>query len=391
MSSRPPTRVRGRSGSTGPRSRARRYCWLYGVVRHQVLDEIRKATGATRSLDREISMPDDSVAEVVLGLVRSQTTPSGVAVRREEAALVRRALARLKPRDCEIITMRVLDDLTFPEIVGILGRPENTVTQRYHRALHKLLVQLVRPGPPRGGFRRPMNEHPTSSMETGSDDAVLGQFLRDLDGAPDDAAFADIVARAKALHPGRDEEFDALVAGLARPRGLRDPDRLGPYRVRRVLAVGGMGKLYEAVEDKLGRVVVVKTIKSSRAADPHYQDRFDRERRALARLHHANIVPIYATGQESGLFYFSMPRIHGPSLRALIRRASSLGTGTASPIPSSSFDSLIDEASAEEERELAGRVRGGDTADPAPAPDAPRATTAPSRPSRPTTGAGPPP
>ena len=125
-----------------------------------------------------------------------------------------------------------------------------------------------------------MNEHPTSSMETGSDDAVLGQFLRDLDGAPDDAAFADIVARARALHPGRDEEFDALASGLARLRGLRDPDRLGPYRVRRVLAVGGMGKLYEAVEDKLGRVVVVKTIKSSRAADPHYQDRFDRERRA---------------------------------------------------------------------------------------------------------------
>lgn len=125
-----------------------RYCWLYGIVRNQVLDEIRKATGATRSLDREISLPDDSVADVVMGLVRSQTTPSGVAVRREEAALVRRALARLKPRDCEIITMRVFDDLTFPEIGRLLDRPENTVTQRYHRALHKLLVQLIRPDPP---------------------------------------------------------------------------------------------------------------------------------------------------------------------------------------------------------------------------------------------------
>jgi RNA polymerase sigma-70 factor (ECF subfamily) len=125
-----------------------RYCWLYGIVRNQVLDEIRKAMGATRSLDRQISLPDDSVAEVVLGLVRSQTSPSGVAVRREEAAMVRRALARLKPRDCEIITMRVFDDLTFPEIARILGRPENTVTQRYHRALHKLLVQLIRPDPP---------------------------------------------------------------------------------------------------------------------------------------------------------------------------------------------------------------------------------------------------
>jgi RNA polymerase sigma-70 factor (ECF subfamily) len=121
------------------------YCWLYGIVRHQVLDEIRKATGATRSLDREVSMPDDSVAEVVLGLVRSQTSPSGAAIRREEAALVRRALAELKPRDFEIVTMRVFDDLTFPQIAGLLGQAENTVTQRYHRALHKLLIKLVRP------------------------------------------------------------------------------------------------------------------------------------------------------------------------------------------------------------------------------------------------------
>ena len=108
--------MRGLNGSTGPPEPGLRICWLYGIMPHQVLDEIRKAMGPTRSLDREISLPDDSVADVVLGLVRSQTTASGVAVRREEAALVRRALAKLKPRDCEIITMRVFDNLTFLEI-----------------------------------------------------------------------------------------------------------------------------------------------------------------------------------------------------------------------------------------------------------------------------------
>jgi RNA polymerase sigma-70 factor (ECF subfamily) len=121
------------------------FCWLYGIVRNQVQDEIRKALGPTRSLEREISLPDDSVAEVVIGLVRSQTTPSGAAIRREEAALLRRAMAELKPRDYEIITMRVFDDLTFPEIGKILDETENTVTQRYHRALHKLLVKLIKP------------------------------------------------------------------------------------------------------------------------------------------------------------------------------------------------------------------------------------------------------
>ena len=121
------------------------YCWLYGTVRNQVQDEIRKALGATRNLDRELSLPDDSVAEVVIGLVRSQTTPSGAAIRREEASLVRRAMAELKPRDYEIITMRVFDDLSFPDIGRVLGEPENTVSQRYHRALHKLLIRLIDP------------------------------------------------------------------------------------------------------------------------------------------------------------------------------------------------------------------------------------------------------
>lgn len=134
---------------------ATHYCWLYGIVRRQVLDEIRKAMGATRSLDREISLPDDSMAEVVMGLVRSQTTASRAAMRREEAGLVRRAMNQLKARDCEIITMRVFDDLTFPEIAQVLGEPENTVTQRYHRALHKLLIKLINPGASDRGLDEP--------------------------------------------------------------------------------------------------------------------------------------------------------------------------------------------------------------------------------------------
>ena len=87
-----------------------------------------------------------------------------------------------------------------------------------------------------------------------------------------------------------------------------------------------MGRLYEAQEDGLPRVVAVKTIKFGLSADPHILDRFDRERLELARLHHTNIVPIYATGQQDGLWYFSMPRLHGPSLRSLIKTASAIST-----------------------------------------------------------------
>ncbi len=75
------------------------------------------------------------------------------------------------------------------------------------------------------------------------------------------------------------------------------PTRLGPYRVVRSIGRGGMGEAYEAFEEPLGRRVAVKTIRRSQAASPGLLLRFDRERRTLARLHHTNIVPIFATGR----------------------------------------------------------------------------------------------
>ena len=117
-----------------------------------------------------------------------------------------------------------------------------------------------------------------------------------------------------------------------------------------------MGKLYEAEEDELHRVVAVKTIKFGRIAEPHLLDRFDRERRTLARLHHTNIVPIYAAGQEAGLLYFSMPRIHGPSLRTVIKVASTWPGASSSPLSVSTFEQLVDEASAEEVKDQASRA-----------------------------------
>jgi serine/threonine protein kinase/WD40 repeat protein len=201
-----------------------------------------------------------------------------------------------------------------------------------------------------------MRHSQNSSQATRSHDAVIEEFLRELDGARDEDTIANLLARAVASHPERADELGALAAGFKNLRGMRDPERLGQYRIRRVLAVGGMGKLYEAEEDELHRIVAVKTIKFGRIAEPHLLDRFDRERRTLARLHHTNIVPIYAAGQEAELLYFSMPRIHGPSLRAVIKVASTLPGAASSPPSASTFEQLVDEASAEEVKEHASRA-----------------------------------
>src|SRR5262249_60635546 len=92
------------------------------------------------------------------------------------------------------------------------------------------------------------------------------------------------------------------------------PGRFGPYRGVRSIGRGGMGEVYEAVEEPLGRRVAVKTIRRGQATSASLLLRFDRERRTLARLHHTNIVPIFATGRGGDLLYFVMPYLYGASL-----------------------------------------------------------------------------
>src|SRR5207244_1485000 len=103
-----------------------------------------------------------------------------------------------------------------------------------------------------------------------------------------------------------------------------------------------MGEVYKAVEEPLGRHVAIKTIRRQ-ADNRSFSKRFDRERRILARLHHTNIVPIYATGVEGDLLFFAMPFLSGASLGQVIKTARShelWGDGLAS----SSFDDLVQEA-----------------------------------------------
>ena len=97
------------------------------------------------------ALPEDSVAEIILGLARSQTGPSTQAARKERQELVHQALTRLSFRDFEVVDLHVFADLTFGQIAEILGEPEDTVARRYRRALLKLMKLLpdVKPASPR--------------------------------------------------------------------------------------------------------------------------------------------------------------------------------------------------------------------------------------------------
>src|SRR5205823_3543632 len=70
------------------------------------------------------------------------------------------------------------------------------------------------------------------------------------------------------------------------------PDRLGEYRIVREVGRGGMGVVYEAVQESLGRRVALKVLPPDRGGGQSLE-RFWREARAAARLHHTNIVPVF--------------------------------------------------------------------------------------------------
>ncbi len=96
------------------------------------------------------------------------------------------------------------------------------------------------------------------------------------------------------------------------------PERLGEYRVLRELGRGGMGIVYEAEHEVLGRRVAVKVLPAQRMLDSHLVQRFQREARAAARLHHTNIVPVFGVGEQDGLHYYVMQFIPGQGLDSVL-------------------------------------------------------------------------
>ena len=83
-----------------------------------------------------------------------------------------------------------------------------------------------------------------------------------------------------------------------------------------------MGVVYEAEEERLSRRVALKVLPTSLLTQSKQIQRFEREARAAARLHHTNIVPVFGVGEERGYYYYFMQFIEGKSLATILREQS---------------------------------------------------------------------
>jgi serine/threonine protein kinase len=115
---------------------------------------------------------------------------------------------------------------------------------------------------------------------------------------------------------------------MNQPESLR---RLGDFEIVRELGRGGMGVVYEARQLSLNRKVALKVLSGGLGLTGKAVQRFRREAEAAAKLHHTNIVPVHATGEQDGIHFYAMELIEGPSLDHVLRQLRQPGEDPSQP------------------------------------------------------------
>ena len=119
------------------------------------------------------------------------------------------------------------------------------------------------------------------------------------------------------------------------PPGLRC---FGDYELLELLARGGMGVVYKALQISLNRTVALKMIQAGVLATPAEVKRFHTEAEAIAHLQHPNIVAVHEIGEHNGQHYFSMDYVTGRTLADIVR------DGPLSPLRAATYVKTISSA-----------------------------------------------
>ena len=95
---------------------------------------------------------------------------------------------------------------------------------------------------------------------------------------------------------------------------------LGGYRIVEQIGIGGMAMVFKAYDAAMDRYVALKVLPEVYASDPTYVERFKREAKAIARLEHFHILPVYAFGEEGGTTYLVMRYLPTGTLTERLRQ-----------------------------------------------------------------------
>jgi Tol biopolymer transport system component len=163
--------------------------------------------------------------------------------------------------------------------------------------------------------------------------------------------------------PGRvRHEVERLLAGadsspsfMARsapqqilPTARLIPARIGRFRIEHELGTGGMGVVYAAVDERLGRPVALKVLQPDAVVDEDQRKRLLWDARAASTLNHPNIVCVYETGEADGVDYVAMELVPGRTLADVLRteplpqsRALSIATQVAAALEAAHAHGIV--------------------------------------------------
>ena len=94
--------------------------------------------------------------------------------------------------------------------------------------------------------------------------------------------------------------------------------QVGGYRIDELIGQGGMGIVYRATNVALNRIYALKVLSPELADDQQFRQRFQREMRIAASLHHPHVVGIHYAGEQDGLLFLAMDYVYGTDLRDLL-------------------------------------------------------------------------
>jgi RNA polymerase sigma-70 factor, ECF subfamily len=124
------------------REEAELACWLRQILAARLAKLVRRyfrTQGRNVRLERELALNVDQSSQALdRGLIASQSSPSQKAARREQGLILAEALGRLPEHYREVLILRHLEELSFPEIAGRLGRSLDSVKNLWARGLAQL-------------------------------------------------------------------------------------------------------------------------------------------------------------------------------------------------------------------------------------------------------------
>ena len=96
------------------------------------------------------------------------------------------------------------------------------------------------------------------------------------------------------------------------------------FRIRSLIAEGGMGRVYLATQLRLDRDVALKALSPERSGDSEFEERFVRESKLAASLKHPDVLSVYDAGEADGGLDLAMEYVEGGDLRRLLRESGRL-------------------------------------------------------------------